>query len=183
MARIVIASASEASRNQLARLLASSGYTVFRLCASEGELRRTLTECEDGVVIIAGGLANCLLDDIATDFGDSFQFLLISRPETFEACELPRVFKWERTFRLAYPCPGSAVIGAVEMLTQLHYMRMPHRQGRDRAMVEDAKRLLMDRYGIGEPEAHRRMQQYAMRHGIKMTDYAAQLLQGGSNDV
>ena len=36
---------------------------------------------------------------------------------------------------------------------------------------------------IDEPEAHRRMQQYAMRHGIKMTDYAQLLLQGGSNDV
>ena len=43
--------------------------------------------------------------------------------------------------------------------------------------VEDAKRLLMTQYQIDEPEAHRRMQQYAMRHGIKMTEYAAILLQ------
>ena len=50
------------------------------------------------------------------------------------------------------------------------------------ALVEDAKRLLMNRYGIDEPEAHRRMQQYAMRHNMKMTDYAMQLLQGGPND-
>ena len=60
---------------------------------------------------------------------------------------------------------------------------MPRRQGRDKALVEDAKRLLMAQYRIDEPEDHRRMQQYAMRHGIKMTDYAAELLQGGSNDV
>ena len=148
MSRIVIASASEASRNQLARLLASSGYAVFRLCASEGELRRTLTECEDGIVLVSG----IQPDDVVADFGDSFQFLLIGRP------------------------------GAVEMLTQLHYMRLPRREGRDKALVEDAKRLLMDKYRIDEPEAHRRMQQYAMRHNMKMTDYAAQLLQGGSND-
>ena len=173
MARIVIASPSEASRTQLSRLLASSGHSVFRICASEGDLRRTLTECEDGIVLITGMQP----DDIAADFGDSFQFLLIGRPETLEVCESPCVFK------LAYPCPGSAVIGAVEMLSQLHYMRLPHRQGRDRALVEEAKRQLMTQYQIDEPEAHRRMQQYAMRHGIKMTDYAVQLLQGGSNDV
>ena len=173
MARIVIAGTSEASRTQLSRLLASSGYSVFRLCASECELRRTLTECEDGIVIVSGMQP----DVIATDFGDCFQFLLIGRPETLNACESPQVFK------LVYPCPGSAVLGAVEMLSQLHYMRMPHRRGRDRALVEDAKRLLMNQYEIGEPEAHRRMQQYAMRHGIKMTEYAAELLQGGSNDV
>lgn len=172
MSRIVIASASEASRNQLARLLASSGYAVFRLCGSEGELRRALAECEDGIVLVSG----IQPDDIAADFEGRFQFLLIGRPETLNACESPRVFK------LAYPCPGSAVIGAVEMLSQLHSMRLPHRQGRDKALVEDAKRLLMAQCQIDEPEAHRRMQQYAMRHGVKMTDYAQLLLQGGSND-
>ena len=173
VARIVIAGASEASRTQLSRLLASSGHSVFRICASEGELRRTLTECEDGIVLVSGMQP----DDISADFGGCFQFLLIGRPETLNACESPQVFK------LAYPCSGSAVLGAVEMLTQLHSMRMPRRQGRDKALVEDAKRLLMAQYRIDEPEAHRRMQQYAMRHGIKMTDYAAELLQGGSNDV
>ena len=173
MARIVIASPSEASRTQLSRLLACSGHSVFRICASEGELRRTLTECEDGIVLVSGMQP----DDIAADFCGSFQFLLIGRPETLDTCESPQVFK------LAYPCPGSAVIGAVEMLSQLHYMRLPHRQGFGRTLVEDAKRLLMRREGIDEPTAHRHMQLYAMRHNMKMTDYAAQLLQGGSNDV
>ena len=173
MSRIVIASAAEASRNQLARLLASSGYAVFRLCGSEGELRRALAECEDGIVLVSG----IRPDEIAADFEGRFQFLLIGRPETLNACESPQVFK------LAYPCPGSAVIGAVEMLSQLHSMRLPHRQGRDKALVEDAKRLLMQRYDIDEPEAHRRMQRHAMRHGRKMTDYAQLLLQGGTEDA
>ena len=173
MARIVIVGISEVSRTQLSRLLASSGHAVYRLCASEGELRRTLTECEDGVVLVSG----LQPDDVASDFEGRFKFLLIGRPETLNACESAQVFK------LAYPCSGSAVLGAVEMLTQLHSMQLPHRRGRDRALVEEAKRLLMNRYRIDEPEAHRRMQQYAMRHNMKMTDYAAQLLQGGSNDV
>ena len=172
MPRIIIAGASEASRTQLNRLLTASGFGVFRLCGSEGELRRTLTECEDGIVLI------CAInpDDIAVDFGDSFQFLMIGRPESLSACESTQVFK------LAYPCAGSTVIGAIEMLSQLHYMRLPHRAGTDRALVEEAKRLLMAQYQIDEPEAHRRMQRYAMGHGIKMTEYAQLLLQGGSND-
>ena len=171
MPRIIIAGPSEASRTQLNRLLTASGFGVFRLCGSEGELRRTLTECEDGIVLI------CAMnpDDIAADFGDSFQFLMIGRPESISACESTQVFK------LAYPCAGSAVIGAIEMLSQLHYMRLPHRRGHDKTLVEDAKRLLMRRYQIDEPEAHRRMQQYAMRHNMKMTDYAAELLNGSDS--
>ena len=177
MARIVIVGASEAGRTQLSRLLASSGFSVFRLCASGSELRRALMECEDGIVLVAGGLKDAPLDDIAADFGGSFQFLLIGRPEALQACESPRVF------RLAWRCSGSAVVGAIEMLSQLHAMRLPHRSGADRALVEDAKRLLMREYGIDEPEAHRRMQLYAMRRGVKMTDYAALLLRGRNDDA
>ena len=166
MPRIIIAGASEASRGQLNRLLTASGFDIFRLCGSEGELRRTLTECEDGIVLISAMNP----DDIAADFGDSFQFLMIGRPESLSACESTQVFK------LAYPCAGSAVIGAIEMLSQLHYMRLPHRRGHDKTLVEDAKRLLMHRYRIDEPEAHRRMQQYAMRHNMKMVNYAVKIL-------
>ena len=170
MARIVIAGGTDTARAQLSRLLSSSGSAVYRLCASGSELRRTLTECEDGVVLIAGGIPDATVDAIALDFGGSFRFLLIGRPEALEACEAPGVFK------LSYPCAGSAVTGAVEMLSQLHYMLIPHRKGADKALVEEAKKLLMRRYGIDEPEAHRRMQKYAMSHGVKMTEYAAELL-------
>ena len=166
MPRIIIAGASEASRGQLNRLLTASGFDIFRLCGSEGELRRTLTECEDGIVLISAMNP----DDIAADFGDSFQFLMIGRPESISACESTQVFK------LAYPCAGSTVIGAIEMLSQLHYMRLPHRRGHDKTLVEDAKRLLMHRYRIDEPEAHRRMQQYAMRHNMKLVNYAVKIL-------
>lgn len=171
MPRIILASGSQASRTQLSRLLASSGLEVFRSCASGGELRRALNASEDGVVVLAGGVPDCLPDELAADFGESFQFLMIGRPEALAGCEAPNVFK------LAYPCAGSAVLGAVEMLTQLHAMRLPRRANEARALVERAKALLMRSEGITEPEAHRRMQLYAMRHNMKMTDYAAILLQ------
>ena len=42
MARIVIAGRSAQSREQMASLLSSSGYPVYRLCGHAGELRRVL---------------------------------------------------------------------------------------------------------------------------------------------
>ena len=43
-------------------------------------------------------------------------------------------------------------------------------------IVERAKAVLMKREGLTEPEAHRSMQQYAMNHGMKMAEFAAQIL-------
>lgn len=170
MARIVIASAAEESREKLSQLLVSSGFTVFRCCASGSELRRTINECEDGIVVLMGVLPDCKPDELQWDYGDRIQILLIAKPLVLESCEAPEIF------RLPLPLSSQALIGAVQMLSQLHQMRLPKRAGTEKEAVDQAKRLLMKQHGITEPEAHRALQQYAMNHGVKMADYAAQIL-------
>ena len=172
MARIVIAGSSEQSRTQLSALLSSSGYPVYRLCGGAGELRRTLNDCDDGLLILAGQMPDCSADELFWDYGNQVQILLIARPPVLEACEEAGVF------RLALPCSQQAVLGAVEMLSQLHRMRLPKRSADEKRMVEDAKRILMERECITEPQAHRMLQQTAMSRGLRMVDCAAQIIKG-----
>ena len=172
MARIVIASAADAAREHLSQLLISSGFSIFRCCASGSELRRTLNECEDGVVILMGPLPGCKPDELQWDYSERIQILLIAKPAVLESCEAPGIF------RLALPASSQAVIGAVDMLSQLHQMRLPKRMGGEKQIVEQAKQLLMKRQSLTEPEAHRALQKYAMDHGMKMADYAAQIVKG-----
>ena len=176
MARIVIAGSSPQSREQLARLLSSSGYPVYRLCTSAGELRRTLNDCDDGLLILAGQMPDCSADELFWDYGNQVQILLIARPPVLEACEEAGVF------RLALPSSQQAVLGAVEMLTQLHRMRLPKRSADDKQLVEEAKRILIRREGITEPQAHRMLQQTAMGRGLRMADCAAQIIKGDGGE-
>ena len=172
MARIVIAGSTEQSRTQLARLLSSSGYPVYRMCTHAAELRRVLNECDDGVLILAGQMPDCGADELFWDYGDQVQILLIAKTPVLEACEESGVF------RLALPTTQQAVLGAVEMLTQLHQMRLPKRSADDRQLVEEAKKLLMRRNGLTEPQAHRLLQQIAMNRGLRMADCAARIIKG-----
>ena len=174
MARIVVASQSEDSRSKLFRLLTSSGYQVFRSCSSGSELRRALSESEDCVVVMIGFMTDCKPDELLWDYGKSIQILLIGRQPVLDNCEAPEVF------RLVLPASGQAVLGAVEMLSQLHRMQLPKRTGQSRDVVERAKALLMKQKGMTEPEAHRSMQQYAMNHGMKMAEFAARILESSS---
>ena len=172
MARIVISGRSAQSREQMASLLSSSGYPVYRLCSSAGELRRVLNDCDDGLLILAGQLPDCSADELFWDYGSQVQILLIARPPVLEACEEAGVF------RLALPTSQQAVLGAVEMLTQLHRMRLPRRSADEKQLVEEAKALLMRRDGLTEPQAHRMLQQAAMSRGLRMADCAAQIIKG-----
>ena len=170
MARIVIASASQTGRERMLHLLVSSGFSVFRCCTSGSEIRRTMNECDDGIVILIGSLPDCKADELQWDYGERIQILLIARREVLDSCEAQEIF------RLAMPASSQAVVGAVEMLSQLHQMRLPRRMGSARQIVEEAKQLLMEEQHLSEPEAHRYIQQYAMNHGLRMADYAAQII-------
>ena len=119
MARIIIASTSEQVRSQLRGLLVSSGFSVFRLCESGSSLRRTINECEDGIVIFSGPLPDCKPEELQWDYGDRIQILLVGKPPVLDACESPDIF------RLVLPTTGQALIGAVNMLSQLHQMQLP----------------------------------------------------------
>ena len=77
MARMIIAGASETNRDQMSRLLASSGFSVFRSCASGSTLRRTISESEDCIVILLGRLPDCKADELVWDYGERVQVLLI----------------------------------------------------------------------------------------------------------
>ncbi len=169
MPRIVIAAANEESSAHLSRLLSSSGFSIFRCCASGSELRRTINECEDGIVILLGNLHGCSPDELQWDYGERIQILLIGKPAVLESCESPEIF------RMPLPLSGQALIGAMNMLSQLHQMRLPKRMGSEKQIVERAKKILMRTLGITEPEAHREMQQYAMNHGMKMAEYAKEI--------
>ena len=170
MARMIIAGASEANREQMIRLLASSGISVHRSCGSGSALRRALSEGEDCIVIFLGLMPDCKPDDLVWDYGDRIQILLIARPAVLDDCESKEVF------RIAMPTTGQAVLGALEMLNQLHAMRTPKRMGTERQIVEKAKEILMRQRGITEPEAHHLLQKYAMDHSMKMVDFAADIV-------
>ena len=171
MARMIIASVSETNRDQISRLLTSSGYTVYRCCASGSSLRRALTESEDSILIIIGAFPDCKPDELIWDYGDRIQILWIAKPSVLADCDSPEIF------RLPIPTSGQTVLGALEMLNQLHYRQMPRRSGTDKELVEQAKKILMKRMKISEPEAHHLLQRQAMNHGIRMTEYARKVIQ------
>ena len=170
---MIIAGVSDTNREQISRLLASSGYHVYRSCASGSSLRRTVAESDDCIVIFLGVIPDCSPDDLAWDYGDRVQILWIAKASVLDNVESRDVF------RLPLPTSGQTIIGALEMLNQLHRRKMPRRKGAEKELVEQAKSLLMKQLHITEPEAHHLMQKQAMDNGIKMTEYAERIVKRG----
>ena len=69
---------------------------------------------------------------------------------------------------------GLALLTTVGIMCLSSCVRFSKVESKD--VVDRAKAVLMKQRGLTEPEAHRSMQQYAMNHGMKMAEFAAQIL-------
>lgn len=171
MVKIIVAFPSEERCTQYSAALEEAGYPVFRTCLSGSEVKRTLNQCHDGIVICACRLPDCTAEQLAWDIHDNAMILVTGRPDQLELFESPDLF------RLASPFTRGELSSAVSMLVQMHQMKLPRRSKAENETIAQAKVLLMERHGMTEPEAHHYLQQHAMNRGMKLTEYASRVLE------
>ena len=170
MAKIITAFGDRQIARQIAGALEASGLSVFRVCVTGNEVMRAFNQCNDGILVCGTSFADRTVDSLCEDLGERALVLVVGKPERLNNCEYPALF------RLASPFSRSELIASVNMLVQLHAQRLPRRSGEDRALVERAKKKLMDEQHITEDQAHRLLQSESMRRGIKMTESARLVL-------
>lgn len=172
MAKIIVAFADPGKCAQIASALESSGLQVFRICATGSEVMRAFDACHDGILVCGARLPDRTLDELADDLGERALVLALGRPQQLEMCEHRSLFK------LPSPFSRGELASAVNVLMQLHYMRMPHRTPEEERLIAAAKALLMEGGARTEREAHQALQRMSMRLGIKMTESARRILDG-----
>lgn len=170
MVKIIVAFATDEKCARYAAVLEEAGYPVFRRCKSASEVKRTINQCGDGVLVASCRLPDSTIDSLAWDLGKQVVILATGRPEQLDLCEHPDVF------RLAAPCSKGELTSAVNMLVQMHQMRLPRRSNDEKQLIAHAKEYLMANSAMTEPEAHHHLQKGAMDNGLKLADYAAKLL-------
>ena len=172
MARIIVAFPDKEANRKISGALEGAGYEVFRTCMTGNEVMRAFTLCQDGVLICAPRFPDRTADALAWDLGDQAVIMVIGRPEQMQMCEHPQIF------RRTLPVSRTELISAVDMLLQLHDHRMPRRNEDERDIVTRAKEKMMAEQGLSEPDAHRALQRYSMRRGIRLVECARRVLAG-----
>ena len=172
MAKIIITFAEEEQRVRIAEALEKSGIRVSRRCSTGAEALRAMNQLHDGVLVCGARLPDRTADELVRDLGEQALALVVAKPEALALCEARQAFK------LPLPATRGELASAVRMLLQLHVMRMPRRSEDERALVERAKRRLMDERGLSEAQAHQALQKLSMKLGIRMAESARRLIEG-----
>ncbi|MDO4619151.1 MAG: response regulator [Lachnospiraceae bacterium] len=174
MIRTIVAIADDALRDSIIRILQKNGIEVRISCRSGQEALRAVNRMDGGVVICSARLTDMTADELADTLGTDALFLVLARPSELDYCEN------ENLFRVPLPVHSGELIGGVRILLQLdeHSVaaRLPKRTDEDKAVITQAKEVLMDKNEMTEEQAYRFIQKRSMETSTPMPDVAKMIL-------
>lgn len=180
MIRTIIALNDEAQAQSMTQALVHRGITVRYRCQSGAEVLRAVKEMGGGVIICSFKLRDMTAKELADRLTGQALILVLAKGNTLALCD------HDDLFTLAVPVRPSELIGAVNMLLQMDAMRaaqhIPKRSTSAQETINKAKKLLMRRHNMTEPEAHHYLQQHSMRAGVRMEDIAHDLLNSNTSN-
>ncbi len=177
MANIIVVFSKIEEAKGIRNLLVKNGFSVPNVCITGAHALEAADDLGHGVVVCGYRLADMLYDELRENLPDSFDMLLLASQSALQQCDLRSVVS------LASPLKIPDLLGTVEMMVaqsdRSHKRRRQQpmeRRKEEIEMIDRAKRLLMERNGMTEDEAHKYIQKCSMDSGTNMVETAQMVL-------
>lgn len=180
MDTVIVAFENVTMSQRFSDLLESAGTAKCLICRSGDQVRRLLSKQTAYCVVCSPHLTDGPAEWLCEDLPPMCSLLLVGPQHMLDTCGNQDVFK------LPTPIRKEDALTTVRMLLQFghrmeKYVR-PRRTGTEQELVEKAKRLMMERKGISEEEAHRLLQKRSMDGGNRMPQTARKVIAELEND-
>lgn len=177
MGTILIAMPKAANANQLADILKSRRLMhTIEVCSTANEVLRIASTRDYGVVICTKQLKDMSSMELADYLPECFGMILMTKDAYSDIYS-------DRIVKLLMPLKPSELLETVEMVfagfTKAKRKKTkipPKRNASEKAVVDHAKQLLMERNALTEPEAFRYIQKTSMDMGRSMVESAQMIL-------
>lgn len=171
---ILVAFANSKVSDSVKKMLDFGKINTAFCCTNGSELKRQLAYYNGGIIICGFKLKDMTVLELIEDIPDDFAVILIGNLSQIEMCDSSRVFK------LAVPLQKSDLIYSVSMLMNMHsnhkFSHSNIRSSEENILIENAKKVLIDKYSMTEEQAYRYIQKKSMDSGTKMGDISRIIL-------
>ncbi len=176
MDSIIVAMPKMEDAKKISEILKSRGLYRIENCTSGAAILSKVHGLDSGIVIGIRGYRDMHCTEIVESLPDSFEMLLLTSKEGLKDCP-PGVLTLTMPFRAA------DLAGSVEMLLSQLNRRIrkgkhspPKRSKEEQDCIDTAKKLLMERNNMTEPEAFRYLQKCSMDSGTNMVETAQMVI-------
>lgn len=169
---IVVFPKIEDAKN-IRNLLIRNGYNVVAVCASGAQVLQAADQFEEGIVVCGYRFADMIYSELRECLPPHFEMLLVASNNILGQGVSRNIVC------LPLPLKVHDLVNTLEMMaaTQVRRRRKQkakpkERSAEDRRIIEDAKKLLMERNHMTEEEAHRYIQKCSMDSGNNLVETA-----------
>lgn len=177
MGCILIAMPKSEDSNHIAEIIARTGMMYdIEICHTAAEVLRLSNDRDFGVVICTKKLKDMGYFELSGYLPTFFGMIVLTKDETLETYS-------GKTIKLLMPLKPRELVSTIEMMTSTFVRRIRKkgtvpikRSNPEKQIVDNAKKLLMERDGMTEPEAFRYIQKSSMDSGRSMVESAQMIL-------
>lgn len=173
MAKVIVAFPKMEDAKNIRNLLVRNGYDVVGVCISGAQALQFTDTLSDGILVCGYRLSDMLFSEVRECMPPGFQMLLVASAHVLSNVSCPGVVS------LTMPIKLYDLVNTLEMmssnLTRVKKKRqqMPKKRSvEETRMINEAKRLLMERNNMTEEDAHRYIQKCSMDSGNSLVETA-----------
>lgn len=174
---IIVAFPKKEIATNIRNILVRGGMNVYGVCTTGAQVLHMADTLDEGIVICGYRMQDMMFTDIRECLPREFEVLLVTSPDKWSDGMVKGVIG------LPMPIKVHDLLNTVEMMIQnMQRRRRKRREAakkrnpEEKALIDKAKALLMDRNHMTEEEAHRYLQKNSMDSGTNMLETAQMVL-------
>lgn len=177
MSNIIVVFPKRENATNIRNLLVRGGMTVTGVCTTGAQAINIADTMEGGIVVCGYQMVDMLYTELREYLPPDFELLLVASRD-----------KWgdhlvQGVVGLSMPIKVYDLMNTLEMIQETMYRRrkkhkdaLKNRTPEQRAIIEKAKALLMERNNMSEEEAHKYLQKSSMDSGTNIVETAQMVL-------
>lgn len=165
---IFIAFANKNTALAVAKTVIAAGKNVASVTLSANALRERISYYSGGIIICGCRFHDENINTLAEDIPEGFRIITVGSSQQLAEVGDPRVLK------LAVPLNSADLLAYIDMLTEEE--RRSSRTPQENAIINKAKRSLINTRRMTEDQAHRFLEQKSMETGQSMVRIAERIL-------
>lgn len=163
--------------NNIKSLLIRNGFEVHAVCTTGAQAISVANELDGGIVICGYRMPDMHCMEINNCLPAGFEMLLIASAARLAELDGGGIMS------VSMPLKARDLVGTLQMMAQRYMQRKRRerqkpkiRSEKERAVIEEAKLILMQRNHMTEEEAHRYIQKNSMDSGVNLLEMAEMII-------
>lgn len=177
MANIVVLFSKLENAQNIKNILVRSGFSVAAVCTTGAQAIQNIENLDDGILVCGYQFSDMMYSELREYVPEYFEMLLVASKHLLNDCAGNNIIC------LSMPIQVHDLVSTVEMMEYNIERRKKRVRGKpkvrndkEKEILWEAKKLLMERNNMTEEEAHRYIQKSSMDNGVNLIETAQMVL-------